>query len=465
MENGDDKYFRKIICEKEKKLNKLATKSFDKEAIERDKKDYPNPYRTPFQRDRDRIIHSKAFRRLMHKTQVFVKPDSEHIRTRLTHTLEVMQISRSIARAIDANEDLTESIALGHDLGHTPFGHIGEDALNKKLKEYNLFFKHNIQSYRIVDYLEKYVRFPNGGLNLTKAVKFGILRHSGKFNDGNEKVEIYDRDGNNLEIEYKQTLEEKIVRISDDIAWLNHDWEDGIKSGLLSNSLLGNNLIIKLGFNQADRINNMVKDVIENFRKTENIDFSPEMEQLKKELYEKIDKYLWNNEIIKRYNSEAERIISVLFDFFIEYPDKLPDETKNIRKFDPKNKIKTVIIVTDYISGMTDDWCLRNYESYIYSPYSLYKKIVFPKEFKWLTIKNKSKINLPENLNIEDGLKFKIYNKNCKIFKENKNIFNEQILKKYVLGECIYKKNKEIEIIETFYGKKIKKDDVLIIDK
>ena len=467
--------FKERITKKEENLDKRATKSYDVEASKRDTKDFPNPYRTPFQRDRDRIIHSKAFRRLMHKTQLFVRPDSEHIRTRLTHTLEVMQIARTIARAVGGNEDLTEAIALGHDLGHTPFGHIGEEALNGRLKKYDpdLFFKHNVQSWRIVSYLEQYVRFPQGGLNLTQAVKFGILRHSGKFNDGREKVEILDRDGNRMEIHFRQTLEEKIVRISDDIAWLNHDWDDGVRSGLLSKSLLGSMLIKNLGSSQADRINNMVTDVIKNFDSTGEIKFSDSMEKLEKKLREKIKKYLWDSEIIQKYNKEAKRIIENLFDFFFEHPEKLPKETKERRCVDPNtnNRKKLAIVVADYISGMTDDWCLKNYETYIYSPYSRLKQLVFIDECRWIKIhktleeNSRYRIKEPEYLRIEENTEFNIFESKVQELLENQSRdekINESKLQNLKKGEAVYKRG-VIEIKHLKDGKNILKDDILII--
>jgi len=457
--------FKNIIEKREANLNSLATKSYDEEATSRELDDYPNPYRTPFQRDRDRIIHSKAFRRLMHKTQVFVKPDSEHIRTRLTHTLEVMQIARSIARAIGANEDLTETISLGHDLGHTPFGHIGEEALNEELKKYGLFFKHNVQSYRIVNYLEKYYKFPDGGLNLTNAVKFGILRHSGEYSNREENVEVFDKEGNIEKIRFKQTLEEKIVRLADDTAWLNHDWEDGIRSGLLSNSFLGKELLLKLGATQADRINRMVIDVINNFNKTNQINFSVEIEKLEKELKSKIKNYLWNSDTIKRYNNEAKSIILKLFNFFMEHPDKLPDDTKRLRGLYINNKKKTALIIADYISGMTDDWCLRNYETYIYSPYNIYKKLIFPDEHEWLTIKKRNEseeyeINLPESMIIDVNTEFIIYDQSVKELIKNNKI---EDLNKHELGECIYKRENFIEIKKIKVDKIIEEGNILII--
>lgn len=476
-----DNNFRKLIDEREKNLHLLATHSYDNDAIKRDNDDYPNKYRTEFQRDRDRIIHSKAFRRLMHKTQVFVKPDSEHIRTRLTHTLEVMQIARSIARACHLNEDLTEAIALGHDLGHTPFGHIGEKVLNCKLKKIDkeLFFKHNVQSYRIIKYLEKYYKFPEGGLNLTRAVAFGILRHSGKYANGKTKVKIYDKDGCIKIVNFKQTFEEQVVRLADDIAWINHDWEDGIRSGILSNSVLEDAIIKGLGITHADRINVMINDVIENFSRTEKIKFSTEIENLKEKLREKLEIYLWNSNLIRTYNNEAASIIEKLYDFFINNPSKLPEETKEKRLNNGKiNNIKILaIVVIDYISGMTDDWCLKNYESFIYSPFSRFKKLQFVDECEWIKIVDIIndeifKIKLPEYLDVKDSSIFEIYDKKYseELKNNSKKQLNEEEFKSlsinYKKGEgCYICKNEEklLNIINKIPEKEINIDDILII--
>ena len=408
---------KELISEKEKSfLHPSATGSYDELATKRDISEEDSSWRTPFQIDRDRIIHSKAFRRLMHKTQVFIRPDSEHLRNRMTHTMEVMQIARTIARAIGANEDLTEAIALGHDLGHTPFGHTGEEVIKEKLSKYGFKFAHYIQSWRIVAYLERYFRFQEG-LNLTKAVEFGILRHSGKYNNGEESVEVWDKEGKKITIEFPQTLEEKIVRIADDIAWINHDWDDGIRSGLLTDSLLGANLIRNLGTHQAIRIIKMINDVINYFRNHGEIRFSPKMEELKNNLVEKIRRYLWDNEVIILYNEEAKRIIEEVFDYFMLHPEKLPKETRERRNLmESSLEPKKALVIADYISGMTDDWLFKNFETYLYSHFSRFKELQIKKSYNWIISleigENKGqviRIEKPEDLKLEVGSKLKVF--------------------------------------------------------
>lgn len=384
--------------------------------------------RTPFQRDRDRIVHSKAFRRLMHKTQVFISPDSEHLRTRLTHSLEVMQIARTIARSIGANEDLTEAIALGHDLGHTPFGHKGQAMLSKCLKDngFSPGFEHAVQSWRIVSYLERYPRFEGGqGINLTAAVRFGILRHSGRYSDGSPDADYWDRWGEKRHETFKQTLEEKIVRVSDDIAWLNHDWDDGVRSGLLSNSFLGRTLVDGLGVLQADRINTMVRDVAATYRRTGKVRFGPEVDPLKLLLRQRIEALLWNCDIVFSYNREAQDIIGKLFAYFLRHWDDLPESTKGLLEQAPTQDLKyKALIVSDYISGMTDEYALRTYETFIYSPYSRFRQLPPGQEANWIQPAhnpNKNAVTYtegnvewfdivkPERLHIENGARFGVF--------------------------------------------------------
>lgn len=409
-------------------LGPSGTHSYAVAATQRVVDDPKCDMRTPFQRDRDRIVHSKAFRRLMHKTQVFISPDSEHLRTRLTHSLEVMQIARTIARSIGGNEDLTEAIALGHDLGHTPFGHKGETALSKCLRASGFApgFEHAVQSWRIVSYLERYPRFDDGqGINLTAAVRFGILRHSGKYAKGQADAVYWDRWGTEQQATFKQTLEEKIVRISDDIAWLNHDWDDGVRSGLLSNSMLGSTLVQGLGVLQADRINTMVRDVAATYRRTARVSFSASMDKLRQELKNKIEAQLWNCDIVSGYNDEAQHIIKKLFTYFLEHWGDLPDTTRGLLEQapsqDPKQK---ALIVADYISGMTDDYALRTYETFIYSPYSRFRQLPPDKEASWIQpAQNPNKnavtytegsvewfdIVKPARLHLENGMKFGVF--------------------------------------------------------
>src|SRR3712207_5189067 len=210
----------------------------------------PDGVRNDFQRDRDRIIHAKAFRRLMHKTQVFISPDGDHYRTRLTHTLEMMQVARTIARSLGLNEDLTEAIALGHDLGHTPFGHTGEDALSQALANHGRSFRHNEHSLRVVDKLEK----GGEGLNLTLEVRDGILNHTGKG--------------------YPSTREGEIVRLADRIAYVNHDVDDALRAGIIARENLPMRPLSVLGEKMSVRIDTMVRDMISNSKKQGDISLS-----------------------------------------------------------------------------------------------------------------------------------------------------------------------------------------------
>ncbi len=452
--------FRDRIERMEKQfLNSQATQSYEEKSTERDNAEELPEGRTPFQRDRDRIIHSKAFRRLMHKTQVFIRPDSEHLRTRLSHTMEVEQIARTIARRIGANEDLTEAIALGHDLGHTPFGHLGEEVLKQRLRVANvdLGFTHHVQSWRIVSFLERYWRFPKG-LNLTRATRFGILRHSGKYADGSEEVEVWDDEGRKQNITFRQSLEEKIVRVSDDIAWLNHDWDDGVRSALLAHSLLGQALITGLGTQQAERINVMIGDVVRNFSKSGTVAFSSDVERLKEKLKTKLDRYLWSSEPIKRYNEEAKRIIGALFDYFLKHPHKLPDDTRQRRHILPTtDKRKVALVIADYISGMTDDWCLRNYETFIYSRFSRFKELEIRQGYDWVTIRGRAEkvgqttnVQIPQDLDIPDATVFRIFEPT------NSGIGKEK-------GKARFRVDSQVEITEISQGEAVNQGDILVI--
>ena len=236
---------REYLEEKENALSGFATKSIDSRG--RKHPEAQCAVRTDFQRDRDRIIHSKSFRRLVHKTQVFIAPEGDHFRTRLTHTLEVSQIARTISRGLNLNEDLTEAIALGHDLGHTPFGHSGEEILDEIMPG---GFKHNVQSLRVVEHLEKY-----GGLNLTEEVRDGILHHT----------------GNGIPF----TLEGRVVKIADRIAYINHDIDDAIRGGILDTDDLPRSYISQLGGDCRTRINNMTVDIILNSKGRDDIRMSP----------------------------------------------------------------------------------------------------------------------------------------------------------------------------------------------
>ena len=283
-------------------------------------------YRTDFQRDRDRIVHSKAFRRLIHKTQVFLAPEGDHYRTRLTHTLEVSQIARTIARGMRLNEDLTEAIALGHDLGHSPFGHCGERTLDEICPH---GFKHYEQSVRVVEVLEKKGR----GLNLTHAVRNGILCHTNMIAD---------------------TKEGNIVRLADTIAYINHDIEDSIRAGILDPNELPRDCVIALGNTKTKRITSLIASVIEHG--AVDIDFSPEVrkahDDLKAFMFEKV----YTNPTAKQEEGKAEQVIRKMYAYFIENSKKLPDEYRGIMKLSDADRA-----VCDYISGMSDEYAVDLY--------------------------------------------------------------------------------------------------------
>lgn len=315
------------FCEEHEKyeveyLSPYATKSLNSKGrlIEEKKCDI----RTEYQRDRDRILHCKAFRRLKHKTQVFISPEGDHYRTRLTHTLEVSQIARTISRALKLNEDLTEAIALGHDLGHTPFGHSGEWMLNK-ICPYG--FKHNEQSIRIVEILEN-----NGyGLNLTWEVKDGILNHKLKGTP--------------------HTLEAKVVQLSDKIAYINHDIDDAIRGGLLKEIDLPKECINILGNTFSERIDNIIKDIIYNSVGKNDVLMTDEI----KEAVINLRAFLFRNVYIdskaKSEEKKAQNIIEQLYNYFIENKNLLTGEFNHMILNNQENVEK---IVCDYIAGMTD---------------------------------------------------------------------------------------------------------------
>lgn len=298
-----------------------------------------DPYRTDFQRDRDRIIHSKAFRRLSHKTQVFLAPEGDHYRTRLTHTLEVAQIARSVARALRLNEDLTEAIALGHDLGHTPFGHIGEMALAEVLAEVAtrypgspLTYEHNRQSLRIVECLE----YEGKGLNLTWEVRDGILGHTGSH--------------------VPETLEGQIVRICDRVAYVNHDIDDAVRAGVLDASELPAGPTAVLGTQHGPRITAMVTDLIESSASSDRIVMSPRVWDAMMELRSFLFDNVYLSERAKAEEPRAYRVVQLLFGHFLAHVDELPDEFKPVGDEDVVQRI------VDYVAGMTDRYAIREFE-------------------------------------------------------------------------------------------------------
>lgn len=283
------------------------------------------PIRTCFQRDRDRIIHSQSFRRLKHKTQVFLAPSGDHYRTRLTHTLEVAQIARTIARAMSLNEDLTEAIALGHDLGHTPFGHAGERALNNLAK---CGFKHYEQSVRVVDKIEKDGR----GLNLTKEVRNGILCHT----VGTEA----------------ETLEGRTIRIADKIAYINHDIDDAIRAGVLYEEDIPIELRMALGMSKSERINNMVTSVIEN--SVDTIKMSEDMQENFDDLHKFMFVAVYTNPICKSEEKKAVEMLGKIFEYYCKKPEELPKLYLDICEEEGEERA-----VCDYIAGMSDTYAVK----------------------------------------------------------------------------------------------------------
>ncbi|MGB9679908.1 MAG: deoxyguanosinetriphosphate triphosphohydrolase [Thermoanaerobacteraceae bacterium] len=305
-----------------------GTKSFETKG--RDIYEEKCDIRTEFQRDRDRIIHCKAFRRLSHKTQVFISPDGDHYRTRLTHTLEVSQIARTISRALRLNEDLTEAIALGHDLGHTPFGHSGEEVLNRLLKD---GFRHNQQSLRVVEILENNGR----GLNLTWEVLDGIYNHS---TSGNPN-----------------TPEGKVVQISDKIAYINHDIDDAIRAKVLNPDDLPKDLLEILGDRHSKRIDTMVRDVIMNSLDKPTVSMSKKIYDATYSLRDFLFKKVYIGSKAKKDEDKAKMVVEELFNYFYKNIDKMPEEFIN---FIDKYGVERV--VADYIAGMTDKYAIIKYK-------------------------------------------------------------------------------------------------------
>jgi dGTPase len=307
-------------------LWELATPSYP---AARREEEPDSEVRTPFQRDRDRIVHSKAFRRLKHKTQVFIAPEGDHYRTRLTHTLETCQIARTTARALGLNEDLTEAIGLGHDLGHPPFGHIGEEALDEALRErVGGHFRHNEQSLRVVDVLER----DGEGLNLTEPVRDGILHHTGA--------------------ERAATLEGRIVRLVDRVAYINHDIDDAIRAGIIGQGDLPSAEIELLGETGSERIDTLVRDIVAQSRVADDITQSEEiggaMLRLRKFMFQQV--YLGPE--ARSEHERVQRALRALFDHYLEHPDEIPDGGDGD---------EVVTRAVDYIAGMTDRFAIATF--------------------------------------------------------------------------------------------------------
>lgn len=287
-------------------------------------------FRTPFQRDRDRILHCKAFRRLKHKTQVFLAPEGDHYRTRLTHTLEVGQIARTIARALALNEDLTEAIAMGHDLGHTPFGHAGERALNRMCRD---GFHHYQHSIRVAEKLEK-----NGeGLNLTYEVRNGIVCHT----KGTEAI----------------TLEGRIVRIADKIAYINHDIDDAVRAGVMVEEQLPEAITSVIGKTRKKRIDTCVKNLVETSQQANTILLSPEIHSAFFALHDYMFEAVYTNPVCKGEEGKAEDLLCKLFEYFEAHPEQLPPEFYPIYQEEGANRA-----ACDYIAGMSDYYALDKFK-------------------------------------------------------------------------------------------------------
>jgi dGTPase len=288
------------------------------------------PVRTDFQRDRDRITHSKSFRRLMHKMQVFISPEGDHYRTRLTHTLEVTQIARTLARALCLNEDLTEAAALGHDLGHTPFGHSGERALDRLCPG---GFRHYEQSLRVVDMLEN----NHKGLNLTVEVRDGILNHS----------------GSNI----AATLEGQIIKFADRIAYINHDIDDAVRAGILSNEDIPQDITEVLGGTHSDRITTLVSRVIEYGTAQGKIGMTEPYFEAMCRLREFLFETVYRNKRAKSEDDKVMNMLAFLFDYYSQNTNALPEEYRACLKTDEKGRI-----ICDYIASMTDRFALSTFE-------------------------------------------------------------------------------------------------------
>ena len=311
------------------RLNPLAAFSDESRGRIRPEEPREEDVRTVYQRDTDRIVHCKAFRRLMHKTQVFLQPEGDHYRTRMTHTIEVARIARTICRALGLNEDLAEAGAMGHDLGHTPFGHAGEAALSAMMKEP---FRHNEQSLRVVDVLE------NGGegLNLTYEVRMAILGHTG------ERI--------------PETLEGQVVRRSDQIAYVNHDIDDAIRGGILTNSDIPKDIARVLGHSHRERIDTLVCDMIRVSREEGRILLSPKVDTALRDLRSFMFERVYRNPVAKGEESKAKDMLRRLYEYYYAHPEAIPQDFQPQLSLDGMERT-----VCDYIAGMTDNYAVHKY--------------------------------------------------------------------------------------------------------
>lgn len=312
-----------------RRLNPLAAFSDRSTGRPRPEPEREEDVRTCYQRDTDRIVHSKAFRRLMHKTQVFLNPEGDHYRTRMTHTLEVTRIAKTVTRALGLNEDLAEAIAMGHDLGHTPFGHAGEAALTEC---WGRPFRHNEQSLRVVDILEK----DGQGLNLCNEVREGIVGHTGPV--------------------IPKTLEGQIVRRADQIAYVNHDIDDAIRAGILTAKDIPRDIAAILGENQRDRINTLVCDMIFTSREAGSICMTQEIQKALADLRSFMFARVYHNPVAKGEESKAKDMLQMLFRFYVDHPEQLPADFQPQLSFDGLGRT-----VCDYIAGMTDNYAIEKF--------------------------------------------------------------------------------------------------------
>ncbi len=288
-----------------------------------------NEVRTCYQRDTDKIVHCKAFRRLMHKTQVFLNPEGDHYRTRMTHTIEVSRIARAIARGLNLNQDLAEAIAMGHDLGHTPFGHAGEVALSAATGHP---FRHNEQSLRVVDILER----DGAGLNLTYEVRMGILGHTGP--------------------RIPETLEGQIVRRADQMAYVNHDIDDAIRAGILKQEDIPKSLAKVLGFTHSERINTLVCDAINTSREAGQILLSPQVDKALADLRAFMFENVYRNPVAKGEETKAIDMLKRMYEYYYENPEAIPEDFQPQLSFDGMERT-----ICDYIAGMTDNYAVDTY--------------------------------------------------------------------------------------------------------
>ena len=325
-------------------LSPYATLSINSKG--RSKEEPQCDIRPVFQRDRDRIIHSKSFRRLKDKTQVFLTPEGDHYRTRLTHTLEVSQTARTIAKALKLNEELVEAIALGHDLGHTPFGHAGERALDRAIKSVNPneSFEHNVQSVKTVEVLEK----DGKGLNLTFEVKDGILNHQTD--------------------SMPATLEGKVVRLSDKIAYIHHDMDDAIRGGIIKESDVPKEIAEVIGYTTAKRLDNFIHDIVNNSIGKNDVTMTPEVDKAFHAMRAFMFEAVYTNPSAKAEEAKAEALVETLFRHYMKYIDQLPQEYINLYE----NGETLERVVCDYVGSMTDHFAIRQYED-MYIPKSWHK--------------------------------------------------------------------------------------------